>query len=97
MYFRMLFQQAPSFLSKSSKIRVRLAVGFFAVLLSPLLDGFDQLYSAFLCSVLLLSINTATSGNFSSDLKLRSRNSNPGRLGVKRDCYLCAMLTTLSC
>ena len=62
---------------------------FFAVLLPLVLDGFDQLIKLFLLCP-LLSIDTATSELISPE-KLWSRDSNPGRLGVERERYLCAM------
>ena len=71
----------PSSIGESRTAKRGYSNYIFAVLLSPVLDGFDQLLSFFALS--LLSINSATSRREKISLKKswKRRDSNPGQLG----------------
>ena len=72
---------------------------FFAVLPSPVLDGFDQPIKLY-CTVLMLSINSATSRRKLEKSSWERRDSNPGQLGYGARtlplCYAAPKINALS-
>ena len=64
----------------------------FAELLSVELDGFDQIFKLFKCTV-HFSKQCAVNYHGNIRKRFRSRDSNPGLLGLERERYLCAIAT----
>ena len=72
---------------------------FFAILLSPVLDGFDQLLSfitlPFCCQLTRLH-QEEREKNLSLKKSWKHRESNPGRWGAELERFRCAMATPYS-
>ena len=72
------------------KVSTIIAGVFFAVLLSPVLDGFDQPIKLY-CTVLMLSINSATSKRNRKNLLGNAEIRTRGSWVTERERYHCAM------
>ena len=68
---------------------------FFAVLLSPVLDGFDQLLSFVHCPPLKQCTAVHESLRHQVKKSWKRRELNPGRRGAELEHYRCAMATPL--